>query len=58
MNPEPELIESDHEKEIDDDEMAYNLNKKFNKNQRFKKNNEALMKRTQEFMGKVKRLGK
>ncbi len=55
MNPpEPEYIESDNEKEIDDEEMAYNLNKKFSKS--FTKSNDAL-KRTQAFMGKVKRLG-
>ncbi len=55
MNPpEVEEAESDNEKEIDDEEMAYNLNKKFSKN--FNKSNDAL-KRTQAFMGKVKRLG-
>ena len=56
MNPEPVVEEeSDNEKEIDDEEMAYNLNKKFTKN--FTKSNDAL-KRTQAFMGKVKRIGK
>ncbi len=48
-------IESDDDKDVDDEEMAYNLNKKFGST--FKKNNDPL-KRTQAFLGKVKRLGK
>lgn len=49
-----EVIESDDEKEFDDEEMAYNLSKKFNSK---KKINDPL-KKTQAFLGKVKRLGK
>ena len=55
MNPPEEKIESEDDKDVNDEEMAYNLSKKFSKN--FNKSNDAL-KRTQAFMGKVKRLGK
>lgn len=56
MNPPEEKVESESDdKDVDDEEMAYNLSKKFSKN--FTKSNDAL-KRTQLFMGKVKRLGK